>query len=329
MKAPRTIFSGVLAVGLCAAGGCGETVPDALAGRPPGGPYRMTLTLNPTKPVAGQPTLLHWRLTQRNDGRPVTDLQVLHERLMHNFIVARDFSSFAHIHHEDFAAVTPADREAASLQLPYRFPHGGRYRIVSEFTHRDRSWVKHFDVAVEGEPGPAPRVSQESGASGFAARLRASPSQPVAGFETELVLDLARDNQAVSNLALHLGSELHVALWREDGRYFGHTHSYTPHMAAMLAAMHDRAAEPAERAKRQAAMMIEMMRAPAELTYRGPRVPVRYVFPEPGRYHLFFECAPGGEAVVFHFALDVVTHRAGLDTSIQSIVPVQNHRHAP
>ena len=72
-----------------------------LTGRP-GGPYQLTLTLDPPVPRAGADTSLSFRLTKARSGLPVADLQVAHERLIHNFIVAHDFSSFAHIHHEDF-----------------------------------------------------------------------------------------------------------------------------------------------------------------------------------------------------------------------------------
>ena len=51
----------------------------------------------------------------------------------------------------------------------------------------------------------------------------------------------------MTDLALYLGSELHGAVWRDDGRYFGHLHSYTPKMAAVLALAHERGGEPAER----------------------------------------------------------------------------------
>ncbi len=305
--------------------GCGETPPPAktaLEGQP-GGPYRMTLALDPPQPAATEETHLTWQLTHSASGAAVTDLQILHERVVHNFIVNLDFSSFAHIHHEDFRAITADDRKRGTFTLPYRFPSAGRYRVVSDFTHRNRNWIKQFDVVVGNPSAPSAAVAdfaRSRQVDDILGNLSLSPPVPLAGYETELVLKLTRDSGPVTDLALVLGSEVHVAVWREDGQHFGHTHSYTPHMASMLRAMHDQTTDAKRRGQMMADMMVMMMSMPAELVFHGPEVPVHYVFPEPGIYHVFLQCAPGGKPRVFHFALAVQPWREGLQTHIDSIV---------
>ena len=289
----------------------------------PAGPYRMSLQLAPPQPAPAQETRLTWQLSHAANGKPVEDLQVLHERVIHNFIVNLDFSSFAHIHHEDFRALTAADLANATFTLPYQFPRAGHYRIVSDFTHRERSWSKHFDVTL-GTPSPKATpvadFSRTREVEEITGVLSVSPSVPLAGYESELVLTLHRQGVPVTDLGLILGSEVHVALWRQDGQYFGHTHSYTPHMASMLRAMHDQGADAASRARMLADMMVMMMNMPSELVFKGPQIPVHYVFPEAGVYHLFLQCAPGGQPRVFHFALQVQAFQAGMETRIESIV---------
>lgn len=307
---------------------CGQqgAAPQAAAGVIEGqgaGPYRMHLRTAPAAIEPGEETRLTWQLTHAASGKPVEQLQVLHERVVHNFIVNLDFSSFAHIHHEDFQALTADDLERATFALPYRFPRAGHYRIVSDFTHRDRNWLRQFDVTVGTPPPqttPPADFSTVQTVDEFQGQLSMSPAVPVAGYETELVLKLARGDVPVTDLALILGSEVHVALWREDGQHFGHTHSYTPHMASMLSAMHDKAVDAGARARMMADMMVMMMNMPAELVFHGPRIPIHYVFPEPGVYHLFLQCAPGGTPRVFHFAVKVEQWREGMATRIDSIV---------
>jgi len=316
---PAGLLATILAGGL---GGCGEPAPETLEGRP-GGPYRMTLELTPAAPRAGLPTTLTTRLRHARDGEPVTGLQVVHERAVHNFIVARDFSSFAHIHHEDFRSLTAADLAQATFSFPYTFAEPGHYRMVSEFTHLDRSWTKHFDIVIGDDPSPAtPHVdlARRKAFGRYTAALYTSPQLPVAGFETELVLELEHDGDPVTDLALLLGSEVHVALWRLDGRYFGHAHSYTPHMAAMMDAMHDRESDPRTRARRMSELMVAMIDMPAELVFSGPRIPVHHVFPAPGIYAVFLQCAPGGRARVFDFQVDVAEYADGMETRIESMV---------
>lgn len=288
--------------------GCTDRHQGPLEGRP-GGPYRLTLTLDPPAPKPGQETVLHWQLTHTQSGKPVRDLQVAHERLMHNFIVNLDFSSFAHIHHEDFQVVTAHDLAQASLKFPYRFPAPGHYRIVSEFAHHNRSWTKHFDIDIGADATSlrsAPKLSRTSQVAAYQATLQVSPKIPIAGFETELELTLQRGGVPVTDLALYLGTELHGAVWRDDGRYFGHLHSYTPRVAAIIHTAHDRDADPRSRGATIAQMMVQLMCLESELVFTGPTIPMRYVFPEPGRYHLFLQAAPGGDPLVFQFALDVV-----------------------
>ena len=61
------------------AGGCGETTPPALEGRPKG-PYRLTLETAPAPPVPDTETEITLTLTRRASDTPVTDLQQVHER---------------------------------------------------------------------------------------------------------------------------------------------------------------------------------------------------------------------------------------------------------
>ena len=158
-------------------------------------------------------------------------------------------------------------------------------------------------------------LAREKAVADYQATLALSPPVAIAGYETELILDLTHEHQPVTDLQLLLGAEVHVALWRIDGEHFGHTHSYTPQMAAMMRAMAGHSGT------HSAAMMLKMMSAPAKLVYPGPRIPIRYTFPTPGTYQLFLQCAPGGVTTVFPFMVEVVAYRAGLDTVINTIVP--------
>ena len=324
----RLLITSSLVLALAA---CGDEGPRTIDGRP-GGSYRLPLTLDPGHPQPGAITTLTTRARHADDDSPVTGLQVVHERVVHNFIVARDFTSFAHIHHEDFGPVTETDLAAATFSFPYAFPRAGHYRMVSEFTHDNRNVIKHYDLSV-GDAGELPKVkvdlARRKHIDGFDVELHVSPNRPAAGFETELVLDLRRDGRAVTDLALLLGSEVHVALWRIDGKHFGHAHSYTPHMASMMTAMHDRSLDPATRARRMADMMVAMIDMPAELVFPGPRIPVRLVFPEPGVYAVFMQCAPGGTPRVFDFMVEALPYEEGMDVIVQALdIPtVENREH--
>lgn len=288
---------------------CTELDDPVQEGRPMG-PYKLSLEMAPQPLEAGRKTNLTFRLTHKRQDAPVHDLQIVHERIIHNFIVNLDFSSFAHIHHEDFRRLTQTDLDNSSFHFPYTFPKEGRYRIVSEFAHLNRSWTKHFDIQVGAKKTRKTNdieLSRTQTNGDYVASLSVSPEIPIAGLETNLVLHLKHGDQPVTDLNLHLGSELHGATWRDDGRYFGHLHSHTPKIAAILNLAHDRSEETKTRGAGIQEMLVQLMCLPAELVFHGPAIPMLYVFPAPGRYHLFLQVAPAGKPSVFHFAVDVAT----------------------
>jgi len=301
---PKCIAAALLLTSLFS---CEKQSDTTLEGRPRG-PYNLTLETARQPLEAGRETRLTFRLTHERQATPVHDLQSVHERIIHNFIVNLDFSSFAHIHHEDFRALTRTDLDNASFHFPYIFPTEGRYRVVSEFAHLNRSWTKHFDIQVGKSKTENPNdfeLSRTQTNGDYAASLNVFPEIPTAGLETKLVLNLKRGDQPVTDLNLHLGSELHGATWRGDGRYFGHLHSHTPKIAAILDLAHERGGEARARGARIQEMLVQLMCLPSELVFNGPDIPMLYVFPASGRYHLFLQVAPAGKPSVFHFIIDV------------------------
>lgn len=309
--------------------GCGDAVeggPLRLIGKP-GGPYQVTLEVDSAAPQAGRGTLLTFRVTHAKTHTPVSDLQILHERALHTFIAKRDFSSFAHTHHEDFGPLSAQDRQHARFAFPYTFPAPGEYLIVNEFTHKDRSWTKHFTLTVDGaDTAPAEvvrrnvkpdfRLDKRFGA--YRVALRTSPSPPLAGREVELVCRLsASDGSPITNLGLYLGTEVHMASWRLDAAHFGHQHTYTSKMARLMADMRDDRMPAAERAR----LMVRLMREPPRQEYFGPEVPLHHVFPAPGVYKIFLEFAPNGEYLAADFWIEVAEYSNAADTTIRSILP--------
>lgn len=287
----------------------------------PAGPYRVELRLDPPYPVAGQEVTLTYTVKDTKTSAPTSDLQVLHERVLHTFIVSRDLGYFAHTHHEDFFPLSSQDMANATFHYPHTFPHAGEYIVTVEFTHKDRTWFKRFEIAVGGDDErktPEQDLRREKLLGRYKISLRSSPDPLVAGHEVELVCHIeTAEGKPVTDLDMYLSAEVHLALWRLDGEHFGHQHAYTPEMAAMMRMMREHGGDPDEMAR----MMVQMMRGPAKQVYTGPDLPVHHVFPEPGTYKLFFEFAPAGKTLVADFMVKVVEYSEGADTTVHSIVP--------
>jgi hypothetical protein len=142
----------------------------------------------------------------------VSDLQIVHGRDQYAFIVAADFSSSAHLHHEDFRALNAVDTRAAECSFAYVFPAGGRYRLYDEFMHRDRTWLKRFALDVRG-----PVLAATGKPLGLRAhdrsvrgQLALLPRVPVAGHKSELALSLSHGGEP-ANPQLWLGAEVYAA----------------------------------------------------------------------------------------------------------------------
>lgn len=287
----------------------------------PAGPYRVELRLDPPYPVAGQRAMLTYTVKDAKTGASISDLQVLHERILHAFIASRDLGYFVHTHHEDFFPLSPQDVANATFHHPHIFPHAGEYIVTAEFTHKDRTWFKRFEIAVRGEgerKTPEPDLRREKLLGGYKISLRSSPDPPVAGHEVELVCHIeTAEGKSVTDLGMRLGAEVHLALWRLDGEHFGHQHAYTPEMAAMMRMMREHGGDPDEMAR----MVVRMMRGPAKQVYFGPDLPLHHTFPEAGTYKLFFEIAPQGKVVMVDFMVEVAEYNEGTDTTVHSIVP--------
>ena len=307
--------------------GCSERADSHLVAKPPG-PYTVTLDFGSSPPQAGRESTLNFHIIQTKTQQTIAHLQILHERALHTFIVPRDLSTFAHTHHEDYNPLTDQDLQQARFHFPYTFPKAGEYLIVNEFTHKDRSWTKHFTLTVEGESSPSPadhdfRQAKEFGA--YRVSFRTSPSPPIAGHEVEIVCHITTSNGTpVTNLGLHLGTEVHMASWRLDGEQFGHQHTYTSEMARFMEGMRGHHMSADEMAR----LMVQLMSRPAKQEYFGPDVPLHHVFPTAGVYKVFFEFAPNGEYLPVHFLINVAEYTDDADTTIHSILqrPSETHR---
>jgi len=310
----RLLSSGLALGSVCLLlAGCGSKNNDdtiTIEGRP-SDRYQMTLDIQPV-PSAKKESRMKTTLLKRDSELPPRELQIVHERVIHNFIINKDFSSFSHIHHEDFQALTEDDLEKATLHFPYTFPKSGSYRMVSEFTHRGRSRIKHFDIQVGNNTNSEPiiNLSREKQFGDFEATLTLVPPTPTENSVTHMNIHISEQGVPVKDVEMYLGSEVHLALWRIDGKFFGHSHALTSHMEKMFNHMSSRDVSPSRRAEMMAEMMINMGDQTQKQEFFGPDVPVRYIFPTEGVYVLFFQIAIDEVARTFDFMIDVSESRS-------------------
>src|SRR5262245_47053839 len=123
-------------------------------------PYALDVIAAPRHPAAGEPVELELRVRMATslERREGTDFEILHERLMHVFIVSDDLQDFAHEH--------PELAGPGLFRLTHRFARPGRYRIFADVAPKDAgSQVLAATLAVgapaagtpvAGAPTPTP-----------------------------------------------------------------------------------------------------------------------------------------------------------------------------
>jgi len=83
--------------------------------------YPLILTLPPNAIEPGSDVLLSLRVVDPH-GQPVRNFELVHEKLIHLFLVSEDLTFFAHTH--------PVPREEVPSSFPFGPPNPGMYRLL-------------------------------------------------------------------------------------------------------------------------------------------------------------------------------------------------------
>ncbi len=247
----------------------------------------VNLETRPAEIQAGIPATIVF-LIKDSEGKPVQDLTITHDRLLHVVMASEDFSVFAHIHPEDFGPITPEMRNAARYSVRYTFPKAGRYLVAVDSAVRDRSFSRHFIIGVKGEPkmGSLQKdFSRKKKFGDYTVTFTSTPERIVAGKEITINYAIQKDGEPVTDLQPYLAAPMHLAVISEDLKDFIHVHGELPGAAAEHSQgghMH--------------------MGVPARF---GPEIRAHIVFPKKGVYQIFSEVQHQGRVIAAGFMVEV------------------------
>jgi hypothetical protein len=158
---------------------------------------------------------LAFRIVDDN-GQPVRDFDVTHEKRMHLILARRDLTGFQHLHPEMAADGTWSTRVT--------LPEAGSYRLFADFSHEGEATTLASDLRVDGDadlkPLPAPQPTAVSD-GGYDVRLDATGAR--AGKESELRFTITRNGEPVETEP-YLGAGGHLVALREGDLAFLHVH---------------------------------------------------------------------------------------------------------
>jgi len=184
--------------------------------------YPMDFRAVPRPLPAGRQVTLELRVLNPKTNRPVTQFEIVHEKLFHLFLVSQDLEYFAHEH-----PVLGAD---GWFRLNTTLPKAGTYRLLADFdptggtpqlapkTISTAGYVTPLARAIANLPAD---LSPKDGANLHVA-LTTEPAQPVAGMKTLLFFHL----QPADGIEQYIGAWSHMLAVSSDLVDTIHSHPF-------------------------------------------------------------------------------------------------------
>ena len=178
-------------------------------------PLEMVCSPEPAKP--NHALRLSFRVLHPDTGKVVTNFELVHEKLMHIFVVSENLDYFAHVH--------PEAQSDGSFILPLTLPYGGMYRVLADYYPAGAT--PQLAVNTLFLQGRAPVASlapslAPSKATNLTAMLHSEPEELLAGLESRLTFSLS----PTDNLQTYLGAWGHMLVASGDLIDLLHIHPF-------------------------------------------------------------------------------------------------------
>ncbi len=179
--------------------------------------YPLEVSHQPELLYPNQKAMLSFRVIDPATNQTVKRFEIVHEKLMHLFLVSGNLEYFAHEH--------PVLQNDGSFHLPVVLPLGGMYRMLADFyPAASVPQLALNTLFVSGAQLPT-RIAESlkpSRAANLTASLRMDPEQPLAGLETKLFYTL----DPVEGLEPYLGVWAHMLIVSSDLIDMLHVHPF-------------------------------------------------------------------------------------------------------
>jgi hypothetical protein len=188
--------------------------------------YWLDVVSTPAAIVAGNPVRLHITVRDRATNAAISRLDVVHEKLMHLFVVSADLRHFDHVH--------PESASGGTFEIPLTFAAPGAYRIVADFlpTGAMPQTLQHTIMTAGAglpilPPARPPAVESLEAVNG-GVRARLAPGDARVGGDAHLVIELtdAASGEPITNLDSYLGAWGHMFLSSLDLADVVHSHPF-------------------------------------------------------------------------------------------------------
>jgi len=179
--------------------------------------YHLDLAIVPQPLSPGQESLLRFRIRDPWSMRATTRFYVVHEKLLHAFLVSEDLEVFMHEH--------PVWRDDA-FYLDVNLPRAGMYRVLADFYPEAATpQLLEGTVFVTGSTPATDLISRDytpKESENVTVEFSTIPERPIAGAPTQLLFWLAPGE----GLEEYLGAWAHALVASDDLIDLMHVHSF-------------------------------------------------------------------------------------------------------
>ena len=159
---------------------CGMTlvfgVPDRVE-------FEIEVSHDPRVLKSGDLSVLNLRFYDGRTHRPATRFEIVHEKLIHLFLVSENLEFFAHVH--------PEQMPDHSFRLPIRLPEGGMYRLLADFYPSGsvpQLALNTIYVAGSCKPPHLAASLSPQTAENLTVTMRMEPERALAALETRFIM---------------------------------------------------------------------------------------------------------------------------------------------
>jgi Heavy metal binding domain len=179
--------------------------------------FVMRVSHSPELLRPGDTAALTFRILDPVTDLPVQHFEIVHEKLMHLFLISQNLEFFAHVH--------PELQPDSTFRLPVQLPLAGMYRMLADYypsgSVPQLSLETLFVTGASQQPLLAPSLAPCSSVN-LRASLRTDPEVPLAGLETKLFFAL----DPPDGLEPYLGAWGHMLAASEDLIDLLHLHPF-------------------------------------------------------------------------------------------------------
>ena len=160
----------------------------------------------------GKEGLLRFTINDIQFKNPISNIEIVHDKIMHVVLVRNDLKHFDHIH--------PKAIEPGVFAVPYTFSSSGIYRIWIDFTIDGMQHIVDFDINVLENTESQEKETLE----GLNVKFM-SPIKIITNQETELIFEIFdKNNKPLPIIEKFLAADAHLISIDEYLEEFNHNH---------------------------------------------------------------------------------------------------------